>query len=83
MAWTKSTADKNKYTPKKLTLYSDLPHPHRTIRNSDNSDRGESPSDSSGDSGEESPTSSPNIATLKEVSPKKKSSSSDVEVGAN
>jgi hypothetical protein len=43
----------------------------------------ESPSDSSGDSGEESPTSSPNMPTIKEVSPKKKSPSSGVEVGAD
>ena len=84
MARTKSTAGKNNYTqPKQLILYSGQPHPYRTIRNSDNSDRGESPSDSSGDRGEESPTSSPNMATLKEVSPKKKSPSSGVEVGAD
>jgi hypothetical protein len=66
MARTKSTAGKNNYTqPKQLILYSCQPHPNRTIRNSDDSDMGESPSDGSGDSGEESPTSSPNMHTLK------------------
>ena len=66
MARTKSTAGKNNYTqPKQLILYSCQPHPNRTIRKSDDRDMGESPSDGSGDSGEESPTSSPNMHTLK------------------
>jgi hypothetical protein len=79
MARTKATTQKPNSSPKALPSQNHI-HPFPTIRRSDNSNRGESPS---GDGGEESPASSPKMATLKQVSPKKRSSSSDKKAGAD
>ena len=79
MTRTKAKTPKPQPSPKKLPVHNHI-HPFPTVQRSDNSDRGESPS---GDGGEESPASSPKMATLKQVSPKKRSSSSDKKAGAD